>query len=337
MARRIVSYGVLLGCAIALAGCGVFDRAERPAWRDATNKACRKADGVRVSHYVARRSSIDGPGVCGLEEPYYVTALAGGSVAVKSRATLNCPMIAALDRWIGETVQPAARQRFGARVVEVNTIGSYACRRRNHKPGAKLSEHAFANALDIGAFTLSDGRTLKVVKHWRRGDSQERAFLRESHAGACKYFRTVLGPGSDRHHENHFHVDLAIHGKTSRGYRHYCRPVIKDIAPPPQRDNLPEPPLLEPDPEIARAMTTKRAVALLPRPIGTMPAQRLRAIPLPRADIPSTAGRSVDQRTFGRLRSLQPGAPLLLDPRPQGSIVGGGYMRADGVYVAPGQ
>lgn len=337
MARKFISYCVLFACALALTGCGFFPGgAERPAWRDAANKACRKANAIRVSQHVTPRSGIDGPGICGLEEAYYVTALAGGTVSVKSRATLNCPMIAALDKWVAESVQPAAMQRFGARVVEINTMGSYACRRRNHRPGAKLSEHAFANALDIGAFTLSDGRKLKIVQHWRRGEQQERAFLRETHSGACRYFRTVLGPGSDRSHEDHLHLDLAIHGKTSRGYRHYCRPVIKDILPPPRRDNLPDAPYLEPDPEIARRMAPNRALAALPRPGGNPPGQRVRSIPLPRADVPGYTRQSIDERTYGRLRAPDASAPMVLNPMPQGALVGRGTIRADGVYVPPG-
>ncbi len=343
MARKLVTYGVLAGCLMALAGCGVIERPQRPAWREAANRACVKSKSVRVTPYVTPRSGIEGPGICGVDQPFYVTALANGTVSVKSRATLNCPMIVALDRWVTESVQPSARERFGAQVTEISTMGSYGCRTRNHRPGAKLSEHSFANALDIGAFTLTDGRKLKVVQHWRRGEAQERAFLRDLHAGACKYFRTVLGPGADRNHENHFHIDLAMHGNTSRGLRHYCRPVIKDILPPPRRDNLPDPPFIEPDQEIARRMTPNRSVAMsrgmsrgMSRPIGNLPQQRMQGIPLPRADIPEAGERSIDRRTYGRLQPLDPGAPLLLEPVSRGTILTLGRLRADGVYVPPG-
>lgn len=355
MARNLVIQciraGCLIGLSLALASCGFFsEQAQRPAWRNAAERACIKQKSVLVSQHITPRSSIDGPGICGLNNPYYVTALANGTVRIKSRATLGCPMIATLDQWLKDVVQPAAMARFGEPVTEISTMGSYACRRRNHRPGAKLSEHGFGNALDIGAFTVGQDRKLKVIKHWRRGDTQERAFLRESHAGACRYFRTVLGPGADRHHENHFHLDLAMHGKNSRGLRHYCRPVIKDIAPRPRKDDLPDPPYLEPDPEIARRMNTNkygsRRLAQGPRPlmqsqrlqsmpIGNLPRGRLRSIPLPRADIPQVATRSYGSQTYGRLRTLQPGAPLqsgrILSPPSMA-----GTLRADGVYVPPG-
>ncbi len=344
--------------ALAVSGCGFFDRAERPAWRNAAERACIANQGVRVTRHVTPRSSIDGPGICGVNNPYYVTAFAGGTVRLKSRATLGCPMIATVERWLKDVVQPAALARFGQPVTEISTMGSYACRRRNHRPGAKLSEHAFGNALDIGSFTTADGRKLKVAKHWRRGDTQERAFLRETHAGACRYFRTVLGPGADRFHENHFHLDLAMHGRTSRGLRHYCRPVIKDIAPPPRRDDLPDPPLLKPDPEIAQRMNSRRRIAARHPapglPIGRIPRSRLHPMPglrsFPRgsAEVLRPPNTIYDQRTYGRLRRLEPGAPLLLAPpasignarggaRNTGARPGGkGYIRADGVYVAPG-
>ena len=325
-----------ISLALVLSGCGFFEQAQRPPWRDAAERTCIAKKGVRVSRHITPRSSIDGPGICGLNNPYYVTAFANGTVRVKSRVTLGCPMIATMDRWLKEVVQPAAMARFGQPVTQISTMGSYGCRRRNHRPGAKLSEHGFGNALDIGSLTIGADRKLKIIKHWRRGDDQERAFLRETHAGACRYFRTVLGPGSDRHHENHLHFDLAMHGKSSRGLRHYCRPVIKDIAPLPRRDNLPDPPLLEPDPEIAKRMNAQRRFATrtpVPGlPIGNLPRNRLRPIPSSRLPPPRLASPRYSRRTYGRLRHIDPGAPpQVLAPPSQGK----GFFRADGVYVAP--
>ena len=87
---------------------------------------------------------------------------------------------------------------------------------------AWAAEHAYGNAIDIAAFRLSDGTQITVVKGWWRGTSREKAFLKEAFAGACSEFYTVLGPGSDRHHYNHFHLDLLV-TNVSKG-RHYCRP-----------------------------------------------------------------------------------------------------------------
>ena len=197
---------------------------------------------------------MDGPGICGLTHPFKVTALAEGSVALNSTQTLDCPMIAALDRWVREVVQPAANARFGEPVVRINSMGSYSCRGINNMSGANLSEHAFGNAIDIGGFVLASGRELNIMRGFNGADEQERAFLHEAHAGACSYFTTVLGPGYNIFHYNHFHVDLAMHGSTSRGPRRYCKPVPQTNLPePPVKDNLPDPPPIEEEMDIARA------------------------------------------------------------------------------------
>ncbi|MGZ5877268.1 MAG: extensin family protein, partial [Bradyrhizobium sp.] len=54
-----------------------------------------------------------------------------GPVAVKPAATLACPIVSELDRWLADSVQPAAMRWFGARVVEIKQISAYSCRGRN--------------------------------------------------------------------------------------------------------------------------------------------------------------------------------------------------------------
>ena len=130
-----------------------------------------------------------------------------GPVAVRPAATLACPIVSALDRWLADSVQPAAMRWFGARVVEIKQISAYSCRGMNGNPSAHISEHAFGNALDIAAFTLADGRRITVKGGWR-GMPEEQGFLRDVQASACQQFNTVLAPGSNSSHEDHIHVDL---------------------------------------------------------------------------------------------------------------------------------
>ncbi len=130
-----------------------------------------------------------------------------GPVAVKPTATLACPIVSALDRWLADSVQPAAQRWFGARVVEIKQISAYSCRGMNGNPGAHISEHAFGNALDIAAFTLADGRRITVKDGWH-GMPEEQGFLRDVQAAACQQFNTVLAPGSNVYHYDHIHVDL---------------------------------------------------------------------------------------------------------------------------------
>jgi hypothetical protein len=130
-----------------------------------------------------------------------------GSVALKPTATLACPIVSALDRWIADSVQPAAQRWFGARVVEIKQISAYSCRGMNGNPNAHISEHAFGNALDIAAFTLADGRRITVKDGWH-GLPEEQGFLRDVQGAACQQFNTVLAPGSNQYHYDHIHVDL---------------------------------------------------------------------------------------------------------------------------------
>ncbi len=107
---------------------------------------------------------------CGTAAPVSLKRLgpAAGSVELNPPAVLNCPMVAKLYSWLEKTLQPAARETFGAGVVRLNSTSGYVCRGRNGDVMAsgKLSEHALANAIDIQSFTLSDGRIIDVGKHW---------------------------------------------------------------------------------------------------------------------------------------------------------------------------
>lgn len=134
-----------------------------------------------------------------------VTAV--GPVAIKPTATLACPIVSELDRWLADTVQPAAMRWFGVRVAEIKQISAYSCRGMNGNSRAHISEHAFGNALDISAFVLADGRRVTVKDGWR-GVPEEQGFLRDVQAGACAHFTTVLAPGSNVFHYDHIHVDL---------------------------------------------------------------------------------------------------------------------------------
>jgi hypothetical protein len=130
-----------------------------------------------------------------------------GPVAMKPAATLACPIVSVLDRWLADSVQPAAQRWFGARVVEIKQISAYSCRGMNGDSRAHISEHAFGNALDVAGFTLADGRHVSVKDGWR-GMPEEQGFLRDVQAAACQQFNTVLAPGSNVFHYDHIHVDL---------------------------------------------------------------------------------------------------------------------------------
>ena len=261
MRRAIVAFLALTGIGLILTGCGLFRFEQREAWRTQAEEACVAAGLVLPSAYASRSSPINGPGACGIAKPFRVEALAQGEVSLDRTATLACPIIASTDRWLAEVVQPAAMLYLGARVVEMRS-GSYNCRTRNNQRGARLSEHSFGNAIDIMSFQLSDGREVTVLRGWR-GDGAEQGFLREVFVGACRYYTTVLGPGADPFHYDHFHLDLARHDPA--GIRRVCRPTIKFE------------PRIRPDSASDR---------MSPRPFGALPGASRQAGPAPAAPPP---------------------------------------------------
>ncbi|HWK95018.1 MAG TPA: extensin family protein [Pseudolabrys sp.] len=145
-----------------------------------------------------------------------------GSIApatLTPSATLSCPIVSALDRWVAGGVQPAALRWFGSPVAEIRQISAYSCRQMNGAGGRGISEHAFGNALDIAGFTLADGRKISVQKGWR-GTPEEQGFLHDVQLAACDTFNTVLAPGYNAAHYNHIHVDLM----RRKSGRRPCRP-----------------------------------------------------------------------------------------------------------------
>jgi hypothetical protein len=139
--------------------------------------------------------------------------------AVTPPATLACPLVSALDRWVSEGVQPAALRWFGAQVAEIKQISAYSCRGMVGSSSSNISEHAFGNALDVAGFVLADGRKITVKDGWH-GTPEEQGFLRDVQLFACETFTTVLAPGYNAAHYDHIHVDLM---RRASG-RHPCRP-----------------------------------------------------------------------------------------------------------------
>lgn len=135
------------------------------------------------------------------------------TVKLSPQANVQRAVGLATAKWVETVVQPAAKKHFGSDIAQLRVAASFACRTRNGVKGAKLSEHGYGNAIDISVFTLANGKTIDVASGWN-GKRAERRFLREVNTGACQYFTTVLGPNADRHHRDHFHLDLGKHGKS---------------------------------------------------------------------------------------------------------------------------
>lgn len=133
--------------------------------------------------------------------------------ALANLGPVTCPTANAFAGWARFGVDRAARQILGSPLRRIETMGSYAC--RNVAGSSRRSAHSRAEAIDVAAFVLSDGRRISVAGDWNGGSSREREFLRVVQKSACKRFGTVLSPEYNAAHRDHFHLET--------GGRKFCR------------------------------------------------------------------------------------------------------------------
>jgi hypothetical protein len=120
---------------------------------------------------------------------------------------MTCPQALAYAFWDRHHLQPTAQKALGVRVARVEHYGTYACRNIYNRAEARRSEHAFANALDVAAFRLADGRRVSVLADFREEGPQGR-FLRQVRSDACDWFKAVLSPDYNAAHRDHLHLDF---------------------------------------------------------------------------------------------------------------------------------
>jgi hypothetical protein len=142
-------------------------------------------------------------GHCGIEHPVRVSSI--GSVGMKPAATLSCAMALTFAQWTKSELVPSARRRYFTGVKTIHQGSSYSCRKIARS--RTLSEHGKGNALDIMRIELNNGKDIDVKKPGFFAFRQ-RGFLNNVRADGCRYFNTVLGPGYNYDHRNHFHFDI---------------------------------------------------------------------------------------------------------------------------------
>jgi hypothetical protein len=230
---------------------------------------------LRLAELAAFEASppITGPGQCTAADVVKVDAVLlpdGHRVALSPPATLRCPMAVVVAQWIANDVAPTIAAS-GALLRRIENLDSFECRPRNGVTGAQVSEHGRANALDVRALKLANGKVVELNN--ASVDKSLREKLRDS---ACARFSTVLGNGADAYHESHVHLDLM----ERRTHHSICQWDVLDPA------------------ETAALVAQKAAVAHVPtatRQASNAPLPRRsptadsHAVNLPRQDAPRIA------------------------------------------------
>lgn len=222
-ARRLAGLALLLATAVIL-------RAHLPArWDPAAPLDVGARPGPFERHKLARldadgcldalaasgagfqrredRPVVDG---CGHEAAVQLDALS--RARLHAPTLLTCRAALSLALWERHVLQREALARFDAPVARIEHVGSYAC--RDIAAGGRRSRHARADALDVTAIALEDGRRIALLTGWR-SDAEASGFLHALHRGACRWFDGVLGPDYDDAHRDHLHFE--------RGGTRHCR------------------------------------------------------------------------------------------------------------------
>jgi hypothetical protein len=161
-------------------------------------------------------------GSCSVMEPVKVSSVGTdeGRVKLPDQPLLTCGFAARLASWLTEKGEPAVRSATGSRIQSLGTGPGFQCRGRNGDKSAKLSEHAFGNAVDIEYIKLANGQVIGVGDALNTG-SKYHSVLASLRSSGCEYFTTVLGPGANSAHASHFHFDLERRGK--KGNHKLCQ------------------------------------------------------------------------------------------------------------------
>jgi hypothetical protein len=289
--------------ALGLAGCRFFDYEAREPWRAEAEEKCLAERLIQPTSYLEPGEAVNGKGTCGMTKPFKVAAVSGGFVEFKPKATLSCPLVANIEAWFHEAIQPAAMAWYGSPVTEIKQISAYSCRTMNGQPGMPISEHSYGNALDIASFRFADGREVDFKRGWK-GKPEEQGFLRAVHAAACERFSTVLAPGSNAFHYDHIHVDLA---RRASG-RNVCNPAPMTLPPPPRYPG---------EVPVARAPSQQQPVAHAPQVAEDRTSPWVHGMPQPRSAQHPAPGPMVVEREAPTRAVVGP--PLVLGNHGLGS------------------
>ncbi len=189
-------------------------RTATPAQVSAPTEACMRL--LREAGVAVQRApDRDDGGFCQVRGAVRITA--GATPLAPAGVIMQCPLALRYVLWERQVLQPAAREILGSPVARVENFGTYSCRRiyGSSDVNDRPSEHARANALDVAAVTLRDGRRISVQADWGgQGPAGEPGarFLEAARRGGCRLFSNVLTPDYNAAHADHLHLDGAPRG-----------------------------------------------------------------------------------------------------------------------------
>lgn len=129
-------------------------------------------------------------------------------IRLKGAPLMSCPMALAMARF-ENIAQKLARDILNRPIVRIIHAGTYNCREMKAYPGW-VSEHSYANALDIRRFILRGSKTLDVARDYKKNSPEGRFFRTLAKKLVNEeVFQVVLTPNFDGLHRRHLHLDMA--------------------------------------------------------------------------------------------------------------------------------
>lgn len=124
-------------------------------------------------------------GECGAPAPVRLISIGRDpEITLSPPVTVSCDLVATLAGWVKDDLQPLARTHLGAPIVRMDTMSSYSCRNAYGRKSTRLSEHALANAIDVGSFTTRDGQQADLLKGWGLTARDVQAIVAKAKAAA---------------------------------------------------------------------------------------------------------------------------------------------------------
>src|SRR3954447_2171666 len=157
---------------------------------------------------------------CVIDQPVRLRSLRLSAEPMRDITFPDGPVVACrfaerFGHWVGDLAAVLVRGQLGTELKAVPTGVGFECRKRNRAATGKLSAHALGLAVDVAGFELASGGRLFVTESQ---DSPKVALLSALRRASCGWFTTILGPGTDAMHADHWHLDIEQHG-SSASYR----------------------------------------------------------------------------------------------------------------------